>query len=132
MLSGCKDLEDHEEWVRSKATDLRMTFEFEGQKVTPAGDPIAGAIVGHVIAGKKGALVGALAESYPSETIPGHGKLVACQFKANLPDGSYLVFVARYDDMKDCSLLREGDEINILNRDGVFHWRSYTSGELFK
>ncbi len=103
---------------------LRMTFESDF--VTRDSGPVAGAIIGGMIAKTPGAIIGA-AISNDLPPYPG-GKLVACSFKAvfvrgniktvNIIGPSHGPF---YDQrLLLCSLLRSGDKVKFRGNEWVF------------
>lgn len=112
-LKGCD--EPQAVWQSGTVSDVRMTFESQPQRVEP-GNPVGGAIAGHIVAGKTGAIIGAIAASGDT-IIPASGKLIACQFKVKLDSGeeALLTFVSEYDHrLPKCSLQREGDKIKLV------------------
>lgn len=120
VLAGCAN---ERESITGVVENVRITSSVTQQ--ASGDDAVGGAIVGGLIAGTVGAVVGAAAGSSGGKVTVVQN-VEACAFVATV-DGKKITFTA-IDKRKalSCSLLREGDRINIIKVSEGGQAKNYT------
>jgi hypothetical protein len=109
------------ETFQGKISDVRITFS-QTVKKFPGGDPISGGIIGGLIAGKTGAIVGAISEGSKQASSGTAVQVVACGFTVEADNHKLTYAIAgesvlgtQFEEanLNRCSLLRDGDVIDV-------------------
>jgi hypothetical protein len=123
LLTACAGPQP--QYQKATVSDVRMTFVTVPGLKAEGGDAVAGAVVGGLITGGAGgAIVGAAIGDDSKQATPAHGALIACGFTATTEAGQHITFrlptdgsSSMADDAaRDCSLLRNGDSITLIDR----------------
>ncbi len=100
--------------VKGVVSDVREISSDSTQQIGSKPDPIGGAVVGGLVAGKTGAVVGAIAGSSDNSKTVISKRIDACGFTL-AADGHKLVFRLtgnwNHESIMVCSLLKDGDHL---------------------
>ena len=121
---SCDVFEDHRIPITKTIVGKILSVRITTVGGTSSGDPIGGAVGGYVLgsavgAPNMGAIAGAIAGA---DEVRVQGKIVACKFIVELPQGVAVEFEASGHAVEDfdfqeridsCSLLRPGDKENV-------------------
>ena len=128
---ACVSCTEREQETRptGEVSDVRITTAQSTKNIGSNGDPIGGAIVGGLIAGKTGAVVGAIAEESGSDARTLYlTQVEACGFTVSV-DGHKLQFrIARgsngfqSEEVLECTLMRAGDKVKLREFRGGYTW----------
>lgn len=108
--------------LQAKVTDVRILVSQRAK--TNEDDTIPGAIVGGLVAGKTGAIIGAIAGKGDNRTTV-INEISECQFKAIVKD-ELLTFRAWGDHIDQCAMLKENDEIKLEKYKDGYCWSEVT------
>lgn len=132
---GCVESRDGN--FQGTVSHVRLTFERAlVQEDAQPGDPVAGAVIGGLVAGTPGAIIGAAIgdDGRPERSSLVQNRLIACSFLVTLPDRRRATFrISRLDmdtfndDLFKASTLRDGDTLSIRVSNGWFGWNGVTA-----
>ena len=137
IMFGCSRFQDPKRVVKTtemvgEVKEIRILASAIQHFPDPSGDALAGALVGGALAGKKGAIAGAILGSSSSrKDVTVTVELKNCIFFTEL-DGRLVRFEnndgfgQQYENRDSCALLKEGDKerfFRLDKTDGSFYYR---------
>ncbi|MFH0792340.1 MAG: hypothetical protein V1905_03950 [bacterium] len=113
-IVGCSNISNNHDFVSVTVSDVRIVSEGK-QKIENDSNAVTGAVIGGLVAGTKGAIVGAVLADGPSKVIT-ENEITGCRFLAKIDNGPSIDFSYPYNyrfEISKCATLRRGDRLNI-------------------
>lgn len=128
LITGC--LEPESAKIFDYATIEEVRIITSEKELLIDGNPVAGALVGSMVAGTPGAVVGAALGDDKSVSRR-HIEIDRCQVIVKTDHGKRLRWIYRDDDAKTTATYKKGDRITLERTgSGGYHWEGIKSFQL--